>query len=129
MHIATWLVAVPWRNSFIGVLQRVPESAERRGIWKTNQRRTRASRPVAFQDLLGLHNIEHFAAVFGDRCACARHVGHELFHVMDDELPYQIRRHSFYASSQQELVLCGWSPKGVAIVCVKIGDLTVGWLP
>jgi len=64
-----------------------------------------------------------------DRCACARHVGHELFHVMDDDLSYQIRCHSFYASSQQELVLCGWSPKGVVIVCAKIGDLTVGWLP
>jgi hypothetical protein len=30
-------------------------------------------------------------------------IGHELFHVMDDDLSYQIRCHSFYASSQQEL--------------------------
>src|SRR5262252_7729934 len=57
------------------VLRRVPESAERRFIWKTNQRRPRANRPVAFHDLLGLHHIEHFAAVFGDRCARVRHVG------------------------------------------------------
>src|SRR5215472_1120224 len=94
------------------VLRRVPESAERRFIWKTNQRRARAKRPVAFHDLLGLHHIKHFAAVFGDRCARVRHVGHELFHVMDDDLSDQIRCHSFYVSSQEELVLCGWSPKG-----------------
>src|SRR5215471_6619696 len=94
------------------VLRRVPESAERRFIWKTNQRSTRAKRPVAFHDLLGLHHIKHFAPVFGDRCARVRHVGHELFHVMDDDLSDQIRCHSFYVSSQEELVLCGWSPKG-----------------
>src|SRR5215467_6497053 len=78
-----------------GVLRRVPESAERRFIWKTNQRRTRAERPVAFHDLLGLDHIKHFAAVLGDRCAGARDVGHELFHVMDDDLSDQIRCHSF----------------------------------
>src|SRR5262249_52609244 len=107
------------------VLRSVPESAERCFIWKTNQRRTRAKRPVAFHDLLGLHHIKHFAALFGDRCARVRHVGHELFHVMDNDLSDQIRCHSFYVSSQEELVWCGWSPKDVVIVCAKIGDLTV----
>src|SRR5215472_15214699 len=82
------------------VLRRVPECAERLFIWKANQRRTRAKRPVAFHDLLGLHNNKHFAAVFDDRCACARHVEHELFHVMDDDLSDQIRCHSSYVSSR-----------------------------
>jgi hypothetical protein len=102
------------------VLRRVPESAERRFIWKTNQRRPRANGPVAFHDLLGLHHIKHFAAVFGDRCTCVRHVGHELFHVMDDDLSDQIRCHRCYVSSQEELVLWEGSPKGIVILNVLI---------
>jgi hypothetical protein len=91
------------------VLRRVPESAERRFIWKTNRRRLRANRPVAFHDLLGLHHIKHFAAVFGDRCARVRDVGHELFHVMDDDVMSPHRR-SWY---------CVDGSKDVVTVCAK----------
>jgi len=120
MHNATWLVAVPWRNSFIGAF-----SGEFQNLRSdaSSGKRTSAVRAPTGQlpsmTLLGLHHIKHFAAVFGDRCARVRHVGHERFHVMDDDLSDQIRCHSFYVSSKEELVLCGWSPKDVVMVCAK----------
>src|SRR5215472_2899232 len=116
------------RDGFSGEFQNLRSDAF---IWKTNQPGPRANRPVAFHDLLGLHRIKHFAAVFGDRCARVRHVGHELFHVMDDDLSDQILCHSFYVSSQEELVLCGGRRKMSSlyapsedrtVVCVPIAS-------
>src|SRR5262245_50184653 len=120
MHIATWLVAVPWRNSFIGAF---PGEFQNLRSDASSGKRTSAVRAPTGQlpsmTSLASNHIKHFAAVFGDHCARVRHVGQELLHVMDDDLSDQIRCHRFYVSSQEELILCGWSPQDVVIVCAK----------
>lgn len=95
MDIATWLVAVPWRNSFIGAFS--GEFQNLRSDASSGKRTSAVRAPTGqLPSMTSLaHHIKHFAAVFGDRCARVRHLRHEHFRVTDDDLSDQIRCHSF----------------------------------
>src|SRR5579883_1751459 len=86
------------------IFRAFPEGPEGLLVPEPHERSERAHRPLSLDCLYSLNDVQHLAPIAGNYGAGALDIRRKTFHVVNNDLPNQIRRHQLCAPSLSEPV-------------------------